>query len=337
MDRFGTTSEESFLLSPPQQSGPLMVTASFRLNDINEIDDTKEAFEFSGVLTLQWHDPRQAFDPLVAGVEEKIYQGGYQFDEISPGWYPQVVLVNESGLYQKSGVVLRVRPDGTATLIETVNAVAKAELDMRLYPFDRHRLQAVFEVLGYDKDEVQLRLPSLLEHGPTSDYRVPQWRVRDVDMSIRDRQASYTGGGGVSSALVLRVDVQRDSFYARRLISLPLTLIVLLSFSVFWMDRSTLGDRLSVSFIGILTAVAYQIVTAEQLPHISYFTIMHGFLMFSFITMCATVVINIWVNVLDSRGMSAQGDVVDRRCRWVFPLIYFGVIWTMLGMEFLLT
>ena len=337
VDRLRTTPGEPFLLSPPKQTGPVMVTASFRLNDVNEIDGTREKFEFTGVLTLEWNDPRQAFDPLFAGVDEKIYQGDYQFDEISPGWYPQVVLVNESGLYQKSGVVLRIRTDGSATLIETLNATAKTDFDMSQYPFDKHRLEAVFEVLGYDKDEVQLRLPSGADRAPTIEISVPQWRITGVDLSIRDRQASNTGGRTISSALVLRVDVQRASFYARRLITLPLALIVLLSFSVFWMDRASLGDRLNVSFIGILTAVAYQIVTAEQLPHISYFTVMHGFLMFSFFTMCATVVINLWVSVLDRGGMSALGNRIDRRCRWIFPLVYFGFIWTMLGIEFLLT
>ena len=68
-------------------------------------------FEFTGVLTLTWQDPRQAFDPAVVGVEETIFQGSYQFNELATGWYPQVVLVNESGLYQKNGVVLRVQPD----------------------------------------------------------------------------------------------------------------------------------------------------------------------------------------------------------------------------------
>lgn len=56
------------------------------------------------------------------------------------------------------------------------------------------------------------------------------------------------------------------------------------------MDSSSLGDRISVSFIGVLTAVAYLLVTSDQLPHISYVTLMHGFVNVSFMTMCATVV-----------------------------------------------
>jgi hypothetical protein len=118
-------SSEPFLLAPPKEAGPVVVRARFELRDINEINDGAETFEFAGVLTLKWRDPRQAFDPVVVGVDEKIFQGGYQFNELATGWYPQVVLVNESGLYQKNGVVLRVQPDGTSTLIETLNAAAE--------------------------------------------------------------------------------------------------------------------------------------------------------------------------------------------------------------------
>jgi hypothetical protein len=330
-----TGSGEPFLLAPPKQAGPVVVRASFEFHDINEINDGLETFEFTGVLTLKWHDPRQAFDPAVAGVDEKIFQGGYQFDEISPGWYPQVVLVNEAGLYENSGVVLRVQPDGTSTLIGTVDAAAESEVDMRRFPLDGHRLEAVFEVLGFDKDEVLLQVESDEASSLASEVRVPQWTVTGVSASVRDRPASYAGRRGVSSAFVVSVDVQREPFYTMRLVVIPLIVIVLLSFSVFWMDRSSLGDRLSVSFIGILTGVAYLLVTSDQLPRISYFTLIHGFLNLSFLTMCATVVINLVVGALDKGGKSELGDRVDRRCRWAFPLVYFGLLLVMFAVAIL--
>jgi hypothetical protein len=325
---------EPFLLGPPKDGGPVVVRAAFQVRDINEIDDEAETFEFGGVLKLTWHDERQAFDPAEAGVAEKIYQGAYQFNEISPGWFPQVVLVNDSGLYEKRGVILRVQPDGTVTLLEKVNAVAEAELDLRRYPFDRHRLEATFEVLGADKSEVVL-LAEPETAGPSDDQlRTPQWTLRGVSASTRDRHATYAGSQGVTSAFVVSMDVQRESFFMVRLVVFPLALIVMLSWSVFWMERSSLGDRLAVSFIGILTAVAYQIVVSEILPQISYVTLMHGFLNLSFFMMCVTVVINLVVGALDRQGRSEVGDRVDRRCRWMFPLTYFGLTLVMVGVTF---
>ena len=325
-DSARATSSEPFLLAPPGEAGPVVVRASFDLYDINEINDEMETFEFTGVLTLKWNDPRQAFDPAVAGVDEKVFQGDYQFNELSTGWYPQVVLVNESGLYQTDGVVLRVQPDGTSTLIETLNAAAEMDLDMRRYPFDEHRLEAIFEVLGFDREEVQLQVESDAASSLASKVRIPQWTITGANVSVRDRSASYAGLQGVSSAFVMSIDVQRESFYERRLVVIPLILIVLLSFSVFWMEKSSLGDRVSVSFIGILTGVTYQIMMSDQLPSISYFTLMHMFLGLSFLTMCATVVINLLVGALDQQGKSELADRIDLRCRWGFPLAYFGLM-----------
>jgi hypothetical protein len=313
------------VLAPPP-GGPVVVRASFHLQGIDDIQEEAETFQFTGVLTLTWRDKRQAFDPARTGVDEKIYQGEYQFNELSPSWYPQVVLANEAGLYEKGGTILRVKPDGTSTLIETIDAIAKTTLNLRRYPFDSQQLNAVFEVLGFDKDTV------VFETGPASGsaagqgIQIPQWDFTGLRLSTGQREAPYVGKKGVSSTLLLSLDVHRRPFFMLRLVVIPLVLIVILSWSVFWMDRSSLGDRINVSFIGLLTAVAYQVVVSEILPHIAYVTLMNAILSFSFIIMCAAVVINLVVGELDKRGNAQAGDLVDYRCRFIFPIVYFGLI-----------
>ena len=97
------------------------------------------------------------------------------------------------------------------------------------------------------------------------------------------------------------------------------------------MDKTSLGDRISVSFIGILTAVTYQVVMSEILPRISYFSLINIFLFVSFLIMCMTVVVNLRVGYLDRHGMSAVGDRLDHRCRWIFPAIYFVFLLVVFG------
>lgn len=323
---FAQSSPPLDLLGPPSTDGPTIVRASFELRDINEINDDAETFQFSGVLTLVWKDPRQAFDATKEGVAERIFQGDYQFNELSPGWFPQFVLVNDAGAFSTSGVLLRVRPDGTSTLVTALNATAEIDLDMTRYPYDRHRLEAMFELLGVGSDEVAFAIEPPRSDRPAPAVTVPQWTIGDAALTVRDRPSATAGAKGVASTLVLGLTATRQPFYIHRLVVLPLIVIVLLSFSVFWMDRSSLGDRLSVSFIGILTGVAYQIVMSQSLPHISYVTLMHAFLSISFLTMSATVVINLVVGALDKKRMFELGDRVDRRCRWIFPTVYAGTV-----------
>jgi hypothetical protein len=328
------TTRRPFLTDPPKHGGPVVVRASFHLRDLNDIDDEAETFEFEGVLTLRWQDERQAFDPAELGVDEKVYQGDYQLNEVFSGWFPQLILVNASGLDEDDGVVLRVRQDGSLTLIQTINAAAEADLDLRRYPLDRQRLDVIFEVLGFDETEVLLQ-PDSESSVPHETVRIPQWTLENVSTAARSHPASYAGANGLSSVLVVSMEVKRGSSFMLRLVFFPLVLIVMLSWSVFWMERSSLADRINLSFIGILTAVAYQIMVSEIMPQISYMTLMTGFLNASFILMCLTVVINLVVAELDKRGKFELGDRVDKRCRWIFPLAYFGWIALMTAAAFI--
>jgi hypothetical protein len=102
------------------------------------------------------------------------------------------------------------------------------------------------------------------------------------------------------------------------------------------MDKSSLGDRIGVSFIGILTAVTYQVILSEILPRISYATLINdGFLGVSFLIMCMTVIVNLRVGYLDRNGMPEVGDRLDHRCRWIFPVIYFGVLLVIAWMAYM--
>ena len=313
-------------LTPPDGPRPVPVKAAFHLLSLHGIDDEAETFRFSGILTLAWKDPRQAFDPATAGFDERYFHGAFQFNELSPGWYPQVVLANATEFDNSQGVILRVKPDGSSTLSQTITAEARSRLNLGRYPLDDQVLKGEFEILGFDDDEV------ILEAGPNAatadlaEIQVPQWDLTGLDATIETKKLPHAGAESESSVFVLNLYTDRQAFFMIRLVIVPLIFIVALSFSVFWMDRSSLGDRMAVSFVGILTAVAYQSMVGDIMPQISYMTLMNAILNFSFFVMCATVVINLVVGARDNRGDSAGGERLDLRCRWVFPMVYAGLL-----------
>lgn len=318
-------SPESLLVAP-QDTKPLVVQTSFYLKDINEINDEAETFQFTGILTLSWLDKRQAFDPNEAGVQEKVYQGDFQFNELSPAWYPQILLANEAGGVETSVVILKIEPDGKTTLIQNISATAKVILDMRKFPFDKHQLEAVFEIFGFDSGEVILKAMPLKNNLSVENLRLSQWSFEKIEVLTRENNAPYLKNDIAASQFIVSLEAKRLPFFVVRLVIFPLILMVVLSWSVFWMERSSLGDRINVSFIGILTAVAYQILLSDVLPHISYFTLLNGIVNLSLLTMCATVLTNLVVGSCDKKGNLKRGDIIDFRCRWIFPLVYFGLI-----------
>lgn len=313
---------QALQLSLPASERPVVVFPSFHLLAIHGIDDEAETIEFSGVLTVRWKDSAQAFDPEVDGVDLKLYSGDYQFNELAPAWYPQMVLVNAVVIDDSQGVLVRVEPDGTSTVIQTIHSSVRARLDLHSYPFDEQHFNLLFTVIGFDDTEVVLAVDDDAVVADLSRLQVPQWNLEGVDASIRTYPAPHAGAELSSSVFALSLNLSRKSFFMVRLVIMPLILIVVLSWAVFWMDRSSLGDRMGVSFVGILTAVAYQNMVSGVMPHISYVTFMNAFLNISFLVMVATVLINLIVGHYDRKGESVRGDMLDRRCRVVFPLSY---------------
>ena len=313
------------LLAPPPSEGPFVVRAGFQLLDLNSIDEQGETFQFSGILSVQWKDERQAFDPAVEGVDEKFYQGNFQFNEISPAWYPEISLLNVAGMFEKGEPLCRVRPDGTCTLVTPVNAIAKSPLMLRHYPFDRHNLRIMFGIPGYTDAELAIKPLQLPDLAP-SEIHLPQWRLLGASISAQELLPTTPGSDRLTPALVVELDVKRQPMFVLRLVVGPLFLVVILSWSVFWMDRASVGDRMSVSFVGLLTAVAYQIILGDILPHIAYLTPVNVFVNLSFMVMCASIVINLIVGEFNRSGRGDQADALDNRCKILFPVVYLSLI-----------
>ena len=313
------------LLTPPPSDGPLVVQTGFQLLDITRIDDQNETFEFTGILSVQWKDERQAFDPAMEGVAEKFYQGNFQFNEIATSWYPEITLLNTAGTFEKGEPLLRIQPDGTSILVTPVSATAKSELQLRHYPFDYQSLQVVFAMPGYTDSEVVLQTLPLPALAP-SEIRIPQWSLSQTRNLIETVLPTAPGREGRTSVFIFEMDVKRQGAFVMRLVIGPLFLGVILSWSVFWMDRASVGDRMSVSFVGLLTAVAYQIVLGDSLPHISYLTQVNVFVNISFMTMCASIVVNLFVGELNREGRATEADALDNRCKRIFPVVYFSLL-----------
>ena len=317
---FGIVAQEA-MRGPPPESNPVDVDVGLFLVDFVDINADEQTFEFAATLSMRWQDSRMAFDPAEVGTSELVYQGHYQFAEVFPAWWPQLVLRNESGRFESQAVVLRVSPDGTITYSEQMQAIAEVKMDLRRLPFDRQRFAITLEVLGFDLDRVRLRPdPARTGFGETT---LSQWRIDGVEgVSTTDEPVYMNGEETRISAISFYFPATRSPRFLLRLIVFPIMILVALTWSVFWMDRESLGSRMDISFIGILTVVAFQIVVSDRLPRISYFTIMSSFMYISYLTLAASVVVNLRVAALDRRGEVARGNRLDRTCRWLFPVGY---------------
>jgi hypothetical protein len=199
-------------------------------------------------------------------------------------------------------------------------------MDLRRFPFDQQGFTANFLVLGYEQSEV--RLEPDLDHTGRDDggVQIAEWHLRGINVET-DTFRPHLEGDFVPeySRLVVRLDMTRLPQFMLRVVVFPLSLLSLLCASVFWMDQESLGDRMSISFTGLLTVVAYQFLIGGSLPTIAYFTLMDGFLYSTYAFVASTIVVNLRVGHLNRSGRRRVGDRLDERCRWIFPLGFVGI------------
>ncbi len=305
----------------PPGPKPVQVTARFFLSDINDINEQAETFEMKGLLKLKWRDERHAFDSKEEGVSEKRYQGAFQFLEEYNGWWPQLVLANGVGTIPLQNVSLRITPDGTLQFIQEITAVVESPMNLRRYPFDRQQLRAIFEPLAFYATEVKLVTGRRMTDLPERPVHIAGWELLDLRAKTRidhdeDSDVKY-------SLFIVTLDVARDPGFTIWFIIVPLSMIVLLTTSVFWLDRESSASRMDVAFIGLLTIVAYQALVVSYFPQIGYFTLISGFVYVAYMTMIACIISIIWADNLYRSGGEVASDRFDRFSRWAFPIGFF--------------
>lgn len=307
-----------------KQQGPIKIKTGFFLTDISEIDVEKETISFEGILTMKWKDSRLVFNPEKEHIHEKVYQGEYMLNEVFNGWWPSVILANESERFDISGSQIKVKPDGQITYIMEINANSKVSMSLKKLPFDSQNCSSVFEIMGFRKNEVMIEAdPTTSGSRLKKSYSLEDWEIKGLDVNSVDSPIRFKSGDEeINSSFVVTIYIKRKFGFLFQIVIIPLIMLIVLSWSVFWMDRESVGDRMDLSFIGILSVVAYQIMVSENMPQISYFTLLSTFIYINYFILCGCILVNLLVSSLDKHDHSDIGNKLDRMSRWAFPLCY---------------
>src|SRR4029077_18712371 len=109
-------------------------------------------------------------------------------------------------------------------------------------------------------------------------------------------------------------------------IILPLVLIVMMSWSVFWIDPVTSNSQISVAVTSMLTLIAYRFAVDSQLPRLPYMTRLDSFFLTSTLLVFFSLIEVLVTTVLENQKQTERAKKLDRYCRVIFPVI-FVVAW----------
>ena len=302
------------LFEPPAE--PMTVEVGLFLMDITRLDELENTFEIELDVITRWSDPRE--NPAENG-DARSFRGDAALEFRSLRWSPELEIANAVGTANLGRLHTTIEPDGTVVNRARLEAVIRAPLDFREFPFDQQSLPIEVESYAFDIGEVQL----VVNHdfsGFDPHFEMPEWVVEGVDAQIIEHHRTQERRD--FSRLEYMVHVERRSGYYLWKVILPVVLIVAISWVVFWMSGDQLGRRAGISSTGMLTVIAYQFIIAGSLPRFPYLTVLDKIVLLALVLIALTMFEN-----LVSAQMTPEARLrIDRICRAVFPLVMFSAL-----------
>ena len=250
--------------------------------------------------------------------------------ELEQIWWPAITFANELSPRQVENQEIVITNDGTVEYREKFEVLLSTNFQMKRFPFDYQILIAEIESFAWNSNILQFHIEDdLVEF--SHDFEIPEHNlisVRETLHTYKEPRDRYP-----FSELLVEIEVRRNPTYYITKIILPLTLIVCISWAVFWMDANELADRMAISFTGVLTSVAYQFVVADTLPKHIYNTFLDNFVTITFLLMVMTVVVNISVHQLCLTNRPNEALWIDRVCRVMFPAAFTTVSLVLAGAQ----
>ena len=174
-------------------------------------------------------------------------------------------------------------------LVQQINYEVSNNSDFRKFPFDHISTSAEFLFQDVDLSISPRYDPTLIiNQGNDILY---EWEIHKHELDCCNTQAY---GQGVTQQIDYTFDLNRKYFYYVLKIILPVIFLVWLSFSSFWIRAKELESKLAVSMGSLLTLVAYNFVFGEDLPKLSYITILDAWILLSYLFAGLSSMITIW-------------------------------------------
>lgn len=302
----------------PNPSGEAtLVTLGIFIFDIDDIDDVNQRFDVDMFTIVAWHDPRLALPE-----NERVGQHrSVPLDEI---WTPQGIIVNDRGLSRQLPRIANIDDMGNVVYRQRLSGELAVALELKDFPFDKQRLPIDFMSYQHSPDEVRFSVNTDIQSDAGS-FSAAGWRMRIIEPEYGE--FTIPAVGVVRPRVTYYIEAQRNAQYYLLTMFLPMSLIVFMSWTVFWLQPDIVPARIGISTASIFSLLALGFSMRLSLPAVSYMTRADIFV----IGCTLLVFVALGVAVIGSRWASAdrmeQALRLNAIARWVYVGL-FGLIAT---------
>ena len=234
-------------------------------------------------------------------------------------WHPQIQLTNSGELFGRQTLEVVVRDGGRLEGAIRLRGEVSDPRDVAEFPFDKHVIQLDVVSILYGSDEVVFEVNDQLTTRREV-LSIPDWRVGEASAEVLDMPLPQWNRD--TSAFRFSLPVERLPEYYIYKIILPLIMIVVMSWAVFWVSPDSLGPQMSLSGMSMLTLVTFQFTMNDLLPRVGYFTQLDKFILGSSILVFLALLEAVSTGYLAAKGNINRARQFDRVSRVSFPIVY---------------
>ena len=298
------------LTRPAPGAGPTVVGVALFFQDVATLSDVDQTLDTDVYVAMRWRDPRLA-DPT---------RGEGSADCPPPAgrlWMPALEPENLRGRLAFYPDRFLVDGRGVVTVLRRLWVKIAYPLDFRDFPLDRHRWTITLWPVVSRADEIVFH-PLQRMMGISDHLSIQGWRVGAP--RARASTVARTQHAGTFARFDVDLDLERIWTYHAWKLGLPLTLIVLMAYGVYYIPAAAVAQQIGLGTTSMLTLIAYMLALGSTLPKIPYLTRADRFFVGSAILVFIGVMKAV-MTLLVAQGPRA--DLVaraDRWGRWLYPL-----------------
>ena len=294
---------------PGPTNVPTEVYISIYIIDLDNVSSADQNFTANVFVEAQWKDVRL-----------KHNSPGPVSKDMKEIWHPRLQFVNQQRLWSTIDKIVSISQDGTVTFRQRVWGDFSQPLKLHDFPFDEQHFNIQVVPVGYPCDEVKLINNSERRSGLAEKFSVADWRI--LDFTAQPFKYSPFNDEKHLNGFQLSIHAKRRSNYFITTIIIPLVMIVVMSWAVFWIDPKQSGTQMSVAMTTMLTLIAFRFAVVASLPNISYLTRMDIIILSSTILVFASLIEVVVTSVLALSDKLIIARLLDKISRWIFPLIF---------------
>jgi hypothetical protein len=242
------------------ESGPVVVNASFILQNIVSLDEKEEILTSKMFLNLAWSDPRLRWNPReYKGVE-------YVRHPSSMLWKPDIVLENSamSSLYLSDldpHSVLRVSHDGVVDWAPYVFSKTFSSVDATFLPFDDQTCHFKLSSWYYHSGLLHIQ-PVSYAINITGKYS-SQWEVKEITSSVGLTADTGEEEGGLYFHCRYSVLMARQMNFSNLVLLVPCVILTMLTLMMFILPAD---QRMDLGLAIWTSLVLFLLIVNEAIP-----------------------------------------------------------------------